>query len=129
MITLNRATTFNRATTRSYNRNGLVSTSFRGTAVLKMCREFASVLKVNDGEPYHGAMTEAYRNWSAKQSKTPLTYVWFMQIVNTFYPLYEKGETLVFKLLNDTDMSYDFAIAFARDMMKLERYGLKVVKK
>lgn len=123
-------TTLNRATTRSYTRTGIITTSFRGAAVLKMCRVVAELCKKNDGtkDMYYGVLSEAYREWAAMHKK-PLTYIRFNQIVNTFYPLYQSGETLVFKLLNETDMSYDFAITFARNMMKLEQYGFKVVKK
>jgi hypothetical protein len=40
----------------------------------------------------------------------------FTQLVGAFYPMYQAGRWVAFRVLNDSEISYEKAIAFATEL-------------
>lgn len=126
--------------TRCYDKSGLTMNSQRGTAVQLMCREVeeasqkiakARKVSVVDGI-IHGSVTAGYISWLRKQPKhtEPIGKMRFQQLVSAFMPLFLKGETGAFNLINETGMDYTTAAVFGSEAAKFftvaKRNGIKV---
>lgn len=125
--------------TRFYNKQGKTTLSNRGTAVRQMCEAVVSAKVKNPrGRTAHeslvaGAVTAGYTKWCKGHNAEPIGCFRFSQLVKTFLPLFLRGETGAFNLIDETDMSYTDACLFGSEAAKLmgvaEKNGVQVVFK
>jgi hypothetical protein len=114
-----------------YSKKGITILTNRGTAVRKMCKVLSDITAKNGGEIAHGDVMEAYRQWSETQTKNaPIGYMRFTQLVGAFYPMYQGKRWVAFRVLNDSEISYEKAIAFATELEAMigiaEKVGVRL---